>query len=466
MDLIINYAEIHAIQLPGRSPKHWITDAKLLPTSTTKKLLQDEYVKVCQESGFRAVKIRTFRQLWQQLLPFIRTMPPASDLCWTCQDGVNKISRAANKSDEVKRKLIDDLTKHQEIVSQERKVYQDIIVQVKGQLPDGAALGKNAHCSFNGLNHLSFDFAQQVHFPYDPLQPGPICFKTPLKCGLFGINCEPLSKQINYIIDEAHSCGKGANTVISYLHHFLENYGLGETDLLLHADNCSGQNKNSFMIWYLLWRCVTHRHKSIKLFFLITGHTKFSPDAGFGLIKRKYRRTKIDCLKDIEDVVAGSSSMNIPQLVGSEGQSSNVPVYDWVQFLAPFFKKVKSIKSYHEFDLDNSGTLQLKLHSSADPELQHIVKQKPAPTDFPAIIPPHGLSLQRQWYLYREIRPFIRPDQQDVVAPKPTEPEVQEAESSEDDEDQPRQPANQQKRKAPSTRGRGRGGKNQRITPQ
>ena len=38
--------------------------------------------------------------------------------------------------------------------------------------------------------------------------------------------------------------GKGGNCVISLLHHHFSHYGLGEADLVLHADNCSGQNKN------------------------------------------------------------------------------------------------------------------------------------------------------------------------------------------------------------------------------
>ena len=54
--------------------------------------------------------------------------------------------------------------------------------------------------------------------------------------------------QVNYLIDEGMVSGKGANTVISLIHHALENYGLGEEKLHLHADNCSGQNKNNAMI--------------------------------------------------------------------------------------------------------------------------------------------------------------------------------------------------------------------------
>ena len=96
--------------------------------------------------------------------------------------------------------------------------------------------------------HYSFDFAQQVHYPHNPLQPGPMYFKTARKCAIFGVCCEGIPRQINYLIDEASDTGKGANTVISLLHHFLQHHGLGEVNLGLHADNCTGQNKNNSVL--------------------------------------------------------------------------------------------------------------------------------------------------------------------------------------------------------------------------
>ena len=82
----------------------------------------------------------------------------------------------------------------------------------------------------------------------NPLQPGPIYFMTPRKCGIFGISCEGIPRQINYLIDEAVDAGKGANTVVSLLHHFFETHSLGENHVHLHADNCVGQNKNNTMM--------------------------------------------------------------------------------------------------------------------------------------------------------------------------------------------------------------------------
>ena len=108
--------------------------------------------------------------------------------------------------------------------------------------PPGSALP-----SGSGPNsvHYSFDFAQQVHYPHNP---GPMYFKTARKCAVFGVCCEGIPRQVNYLVDEASDVGKGANAVISFLHHFLEQHGLGEINLGLHADNCVGKNKNNAVL--------------------------------------------------------------------------------------------------------------------------------------------------------------------------------------------------------------------------
>ena len=60
-------------------------------------------------------------------------------------------------------------------------------------------------CSHNIKMHYSFDYAQQVHYPADPLQPGDMYFLTPRKCALFGICCEGVPQQVNFLIDEGMS---------------------------------------------------------------------------------------------------------------------------------------------------------------------------------------------------------------------------------------------------------------------
>ena len=47
-----------------------------------------------------------------------------------------------------------------------------------------------------------------------------------------------LGKVSTVIMDEACSSAKGANIVVSYIHHYFATYSLGERKLVLHADNC------------------------------------------------------------------------------------------------------------------------------------------------------------------------------------------------------------------------------------
>ena len=53
-----------------------------------------------------------------------------------------------------------------------------------------------------------------------------------------------------YLIDEAENVGKGANTVVSLLHHYFDYWSFGEKDVVLQMDNGAGQNKNHTLIRY------------------------------------------------------------------------------------------------------------------------------------------------------------------------------------------------------------------------
>jgi hypothetical protein len=146
------------------------------------------------------------------------------------------------------------------------------------------------------------------------------------------------------LIEEACDTGKGANNIISKLHYFFEHYGLGEEKVYLHADNCTGQNKNNTMIQYLTWRVLCGLHKDITLSFLVVGHTKFSPDWCFGLFKKRFRKTKVGSLADIARVVEESAKVNTAQLCGTEDGQVIVSTYDWKTDFSTKFRTVPHIK--------------------------------------------------------------------------------------------------------------------------
>ena len=280
-----------------------------------------------------------------------------------------------------------------------------------------------APASSNMTAHYSFDFAQQVHYPSNPLQPGPIYFLTPRKAAIFGVCCEAIPRQVNFIIDEASDTGKGANTVVSMLDFFFSHHGLGEATASLHADNCSGQNNN---VQYLMWRVLTGLHQTISLHFMITGHTKFSPDACFGLVKRKFRKTDVSSLDNLARVVEESAACNICQLVGAQDGSTIVPSRDWARFLSPHFHRLDGIKQYHHFrfERDHPGVVFLKKTTTAEEEQRCLLRGvwSPSPVDKPPSVLPAGLSLERLRYLYKKIREYCREDVRDLVCPDPDRP--------------------------------------------
>ena len=228
-------------------------------------------------------------------------------------------------------------------------------------------------CSLPSVAHYSFDMAQQVDYPSDPFQPSPIYFLTPWKCGIFGGCCEAIPRQINYLIDEASDTGKGANTIVSLLHHFLEHHGLEESDLHLHADNCVGQNKNNTMLHYLMWRVMVGLHRLITLSFLIVGHTKFAPDWCFGLLKQLFRRTKVSSLRDLENVVNCLAEVNVAQLVGTQSGEVVVPTYDWTAMFAGRLRKLKHLKWFHHLSMSLSapGSVEVRVESDSESEKSH-----------------------------------------------------------------------------------------------
>ncbi|XP_064631663.1 uncharacterized protein LOC135489956 [Lineus longissimus] len=424
---LINFAEQYALVLPGRVPGFKRADLKLLPSCETKVSIWRKYCKAVTDLGHRTAKLSAFKSVWKSVAPHIVKTKPMTDLCGDCQLNNYKIYRSANLPNCVKDAKLRKQEEHLRIVEQERDVLRAMTNEAKKTVAELGivTLSASEPCSKDISMHYSFDFAQQVHYPYSPYQPGPIYFLTPRKCAIFGVCCEALPQQINYLIDEGMASSKGSNAVISYVHHFLGNYGLGEKHADLHCDNCSGQNKNKFVVWYLLWRVMNGYHDSITMNFLIAGHTKFAPDWCFGLFKQRFRRCEMNTLNDIADAVTTSANANRPQLVGNEQGESYVNMYDWQEFLKPFFKPLDGIKSLHvvRFDSRHPGVVFTKELSSDTVEkavqLLKNVNHLP-PRELPTRLKPPGLDFARQKYLFDKIRDYcMSEDSKDIVCPKP-----------------------------------------------
>ena len=217
--------------------------------------------------------------------------------------------------------------------------------------------------------HHSFDYAQQIHFPFNAQQPGPIFFKTPRKRSIFGVSREPMSTQVNYLIDEADDVGKGANATISLLHHSFN--GLKEKHLHLHADNCVGQNKNNMVIQYLVWRVIAGLSESAELSFMLVRHTKFAPDRFFGLFKRLYQGSVVDTMTDVVRVVEESSicGKNKAQLTVSASGARHVHCTEWSLLFSEFFRTISGITSYHHFKVSKEKPVTGREYANSPEEI-------------------------------------------------------------------------------------------------
>ena len=421
--------EENAISLPGRIPGFKSDDVKVLPSSETKIGVWRVYETACKAADKHPVSYSKFLQIWGQFYPYVVISKTMTDLCMTCQQNTNKLQRAANLSEREKVKCIRTHQDHINSAQSERDFYRTSCANSQKTLETNDAVLNRANrnaCAWNGTMHYSFDYAQQVHIPSNPLQPGPIYFKTPRKCGIFGVMCEAVPQQVNFLIDEAASAGKGANATMSYVHYYFAHHGLGETDVHLNADNCSGQNKNNYFVWYLAWRILMHLHDSILYSFLVAGHTKFGPDRCFGMIKKTYKVTYVSSLYELAHMVENSSSVGVnkAQLVGTHDGRIIVPVYDWVSFLERYFKRITNIKKYHHFRFSKeSPDVVFCKEFVNSPEQSFVLLKNPAITPpssvLPSIVRPDGLSQERKNYLYQEIRQFCKPGTEDLVAPVP-----------------------------------------------
>ena len=181
---IENYVEENAIVLPGRIPGFKSEEIRLLSSSETKTSARKEYERTCSASNEKAVSYRKFLQLWDEFYPDVVVARPMTDLCLTCQLDTTKLQRAAHLSDEEKSECVKAHQEHLNTAQTEREFYRNLCndcQEIIQTLDTDTLLNCETRgpCSLNATIHYSFDFAQQIHVPSNPLQLRPIYFKTP-----------------------------------------------------------------------------------------------------------------------------------------------------------------------------------------------------------------------------------------------------------------------------------------------
>jgi hypothetical protein len=442
-----NVVEIHGLPMPGgMRAGHRET---LLPSDFSYASVWDEYrasigdLSAQHGQAYRVIGYDSFRSIWQQSFPWVKFQSNRSDLCDYCQETKDRLRYC--ESEEETQRLILRYQEHYQDVQTGRTIYHDEVNAAKQQwhalskrkreailshLSKPDAYQDQQPCRLKIATHYSFDYAQQVHYPYSSQQKGTEYFITPRKCQVFGVCAEAISRQALFLTDESETKGKGSLAVISMLDAFFRLHGLGECAAHLHADNCVGQNKNNYVMWYLMWRVMNGLHEKITITFMPPGHTKFSPDSYFGLFKIKYRKSTIDSLGDLVACVSHASEKGalVPQPYGKH-LGFRDPIYEyrnWCHYLERFFKPIDGITDYNYFAFDHErpGWVSLKTKTNDESEDVFLLKSRrfrfQHPVYYPPAVAPDGLSDERQQYLYKQVRPHVRnPHKRDLTCPPP-----------------------------------------------
>lgn len=137
-------------------------------------------------------------------------------------------------------------------------------------------------------------------------------------------------------------------------------------------------------------------NKKVVLSFMPVGHTKFSCDWAFGLLKRKFRITCISSIQELVDCVEQStptSHVNTALSVGDEKGNVNINVHDWLSFFGnKYCKKVPLITKYNHFEFNEGfkGKVHCKTDLQGNDFVFRIFPSEEGPSGFPELITPTG----------------------------------------------------------------------------
>ena len=100
---------------------------------------------------------------------------------------------------------------------------------------------------------------------------------------------------------------------------------------------------------------------------MVAGHTKFSPDGFFGLIKLLLRKSEVDNLNDLTKIIQYSTTgkYNIVQTVFDDKENQVVYCYKQTDQLKQNFTTIPNILKQHYFEFNSLYQGQVKISTSS-----------------------------------------------------------------------------------------------------
>jgi len=349
VDFMLTLAETHGEFSPGRNTKTGSTkedinpDTLWLPASFTRSVILRMYNN--QYSDYQISRTAFCSLLDNEPeLKHIKIRSPRTDMCDFCELQKRKIAGTKPHDESKAERLTNELVAHQKAYQRERLIYNS---EQEHAEKDRKELSEGKLEVYECTEHICMDYGQSIEVPHTTDQLGGTFYLHMRNFHLFGI-CSALENTHTFYTYDEREAGKGSNEVISFLHDFLATRTIQTPNIRIHADNCTGQNKNKYVMWYLVWLAATGRVRRIEYKFMIKGHTHFIVDSGIGYAKKKLRRSNVFCLKHWADVINSSSTSNNAKIVNASY------VYNWKEALIPYFTAFEGISKFHHFAMDSS----------------------------------------------------------------------------------------------------------------
>jgi hypothetical protein len=298
----------------------------LLPSTLTKKNMYERYTQQVPKDV--QVKEKSFFDIWLARCPQVKIAALGSDYCNIC----SAFAESGQGDDEEQRIHLAHATR-------ERLEY-------------------NRWSCDEVVPSFTIDFAENILLPYLHMQPQQQYFTTKYICDIFGIIDHKRRSAMTILLPEGDWPGsKSPAEVISIFHHCIEAQG----DMRITADNCSSQNKNYAMLYYLCLRIVLGLERHIVLHFLVAGHTKNACDELFGRLKKGVKASDIYVPQQIVEFCSSAKDS-----VVYEGKA--IPFLDFTKFLERHFNHPSAFKitAYHWFDVQEHAMVRAKAYSEME----------------------------------------------------------------------------------------------------
>lgn len=261
---------------------------------------------------------------------------------------------------------------------------------------------------------LTMDLSQNLALPSAGDTPSSWYFSSLISVSVFGIHDTQSRVQTNYVYTERKG-GKGSNEVISMLSMFLAPIHGKDKTLTIYADNCAGQNKNNFVIKFVVMLTHVGWFREVNLKFFLKGHTKNACDRGFAYIRKRYEKRDCWTYQHVVETVRDAAISSRCEAL----ENFNAPFSNYKDVMLELYKNVVGVQKYQLFrsSRDEPGVIECRRSPDAPPDrldlrnsydgIQVTPEQCLQLFEYAESVPPPPLNAEKLLHIRQNIFPFV-----------------------------------------------------------